>query len=97
MIYLPGLVDKRMKACYRGEIVCISAGKHETVAYVYGKTLAEMRRRKGVMADALREREKEADDRLVCTCPPSCTICKGECGCKYCEEAYADFLSSRVD
>jgi hypothetical protein len=30
----------------------------------------------------------------VCTCKPTCLAgCKGECGCEYCREQYADFLS----
>lgn len=29
-----------------------------------------------------------------CTCTEDCPIdCKGECGCEYCKQAYADFLS----
>ncbi len=32
-----------------------------------------------------------------CTCKPACTegghVCKGECGCEACRQAYSDFLS----
>jgi hypothetical protein len=31
-------------------------------------------------------------DRVPCTCKPTCSIaCKGECGCKACQQAFQDF------
>lgn len=33
-------------------------------------------------------------DENVCTCKDTCSFnCKGECGCKACQEAYADYLT----
>ena len=51
--YFAIAVDRRLKRGYRGEVCRFNFGKRETVAVVYGQTLAEMRRRKWAVVRAM--------------------------------------------
>ncbi len=54
MTILPGLRDKIFKHGCRGEIHLLHNRKWETIAFVYGKTLKEMRKRKHIIYRALK-------------------------------------------
>lgn len=57
-LYLPGLNDVCLKNDWRGEIFALKRGCWERVAYVYGRTLEEMRERKHFLVECL-ENSKE--------------------------------------
>lgn len=54
MTILPGIRDKRLKTKWRGSILLFHGDKVQTIAYVYGKTLKEMRKRKKIVYRALK-------------------------------------------
>jgi hypothetical protein len=61
MIILPGMNDKRLRGNggrWKGEVWLFNP-KGEVIAYVYGKTLDQMRRRKHLIYKMLKEEEDE--------------------------------------
>jgi hypothetical protein len=59
MHVLPGLRDKILKTRVRGQVVGLENGKWYTLAYVYGKNLKEMRKRKHAILKALDDLENK--------------------------------------
>jgi len=53
-LVLPGIIDRKLKTGWRGDVVEIGPSRIYRVAFVYGKTLEDMRRRKRVVVAALR-------------------------------------------
>lgn len=60
--YFGSTTDKILKGRYRGEVLFYRSGVgFERVAFVYGDTLDEMRRRKRILTQTLQEAHRESE------------------------------------